>query len=216
MKSYRHIDLIWQATLIRVLSDDQNDDIDVGDKCWRRKLLVTTLICCWWLWPHRSPTSNIFLQQRRAPTFKRYHQDRNSITKIDKSSLTLSHQHHCNRRKLTLIFIVTVMITEWSPKSIPYESYGICKNVTLESEVMLCSILLFFSQKDYGHRYSWKNKTDVRRLSGSAQHSKVEYWVEIKNGYHSSRSRISYQNHSLIFLMVGIYRLACHKLLRIP
>ena len=33
--------------------------IDVGDGCWRRNLLVTTLRCWWRFWPFLSPTSSI-------------------------------------------------------------------------------------------------------------------------------------------------------------
>ena len=65
--------------------------IDAGDGCWGRIELVTTLRC-WLLW---SPTSTLFLHPlclwRRALTFKRCHQDRNSVTNIKKLSLILNH-----------------------------------------------------------------------------------------------------------------------------
>ena len=33
--------------------------IDVGDGCWSRNVLATTLRCWWWFWPFMSPTSSI-------------------------------------------------------------------------------------------------------------------------------------------------------------
>ena len=35
--------------------------IDVGDRCWRQNVLVTTIRCLWQFWPFWSPTSTIFL-----------------------------------------------------------------------------------------------------------------------------------------------------------
>ena len=63
------------------------DHIDVGDGCWRRNVLVTT-IQNWW------PTST-FLHWSRAPSFKRFHHDRNSVSNIRKLSPIWSHHHHC-------------------------------------------------------------------------------------------------------------------------
>ena len=58
------------------------DYIDVGDGCFRRNVLVTTIRCCWRLWPFWSLT------------FKGYHQNRNSGWVTHKLS-TNCHQHHC-------------------------------------------------------------------------------------------------------------------------
>ena len=44
--------------------------------------------------PFWSSTSTIFLHQRWVPTFKRCHQRRDSVTHIQKSPPTLSHQNH--------------------------------------------------------------------------------------------------------------------------
>ena len=58
--------------------------IYVGEECWRRDVLVTTIRCFWHpLW---SPTSTFFLH-KWAPIIKRCHQHR--VTKIHKSSPTL-------------------------------------------------------------------------------------------------------------------------------
>ena len=37
-----------------------NSYIDVGDGCWRRNVLVTTLRCWWRFWPFLSPATSIF------------------------------------------------------------------------------------------------------------------------------------------------------------
>ena len=63
---------------------------DVGDE------MVTTLR--YW-YPFWSPTSTIFLHWRRVLKLKRWRQDRNSVTNINKMSLTLIHQHHCHQVK---------------------------------------------------------------------------------------------------------------------
>ena len=68
--------------------------IDVGDGCWGRNVMVTTRRCWWQFWPFWSPTSNMFLHERRAPTSQRCHQHRNFVTNIPRSSPTLGHQHH--------------------------------------------------------------------------------------------------------------------------
>ena len=58
---------------------------NVGDGCWIRNVLVTTIRCWWWFWS--------FLHKIRAPTFKRYHQHRNSVPNIHRPSPTLNQQH---------------------------------------------------------------------------------------------------------------------------
>ena len=68
--------------------------IDVGDECWRRNVLMTIIRCWWRFKSFWSPTSTIFLHYRRAPTFKRCHHHRISVTNIHESSSTMSHQHH--------------------------------------------------------------------------------------------------------------------------
>ena len=65
--------------------------IDIGDRCWRRNVLVTIIRCWWHVLPFCSSTFSIFLQYCRAPTFKRY---RNSVTNILNLSPILSRQHH--------------------------------------------------------------------------------------------------------------------------
>ena len=51
-------------------------DIYVGDGCWRRNMLVTTIRCLWRLWACWSPTSTLFSHTPRAPAF-------NDVTKIE-------------------------------------------------------------------------------------------------------------------------------------
>ena len=80
--------------------------IDVCEECWRRNVLVTTLRCWWWL---RSPTPTIFLHKRRAPTFKRFHKHRNSVTNIHKSSQTLIHQHD-DVTNIAVLFVRYILI----------------------------------------------------------------------------------------------------------
>ena len=48
--------------------------IDVGDGCWRRNVLTTTLRCWWRFWRFLSPTSSFFEHKRRARLSKRWHQ----------------------------------------------------------------------------------------------------------------------------------------------
>ena len=67
---------------------DNDGYIDVGDGCWRQNVLVTTLRCWWRFWQFDSPTSCIFYHKRRAPTTKRCHQNRNSVTNSQKLSPT--------------------------------------------------------------------------------------------------------------------------------
>jgi len=67
-------------------------DIDVDDGYWRRNVLAMTSICWWRSWSFRSSISTIFWHWRRAPTFKRRHQYRNSVVNMHKSSPTLKHQ----------------------------------------------------------------------------------------------------------------------------
>ena len=61
----------------------------LAQNCWGRNFLVTTLRFWWWFW-----SFTIFLHERRAPTFKRCHQDRNSASNIQKMSQISSHQNH--------------------------------------------------------------------------------------------------------------------------
>ena len=65
--------------------------INVGDECWRRNMLVTTLRYWWRSRPFRSKTSTIFLHTRQAPKSK-------DVTKIEILSPTsnsfLSRQHY--------------------------------------------------------------------------------------------------------------------------
>ena len=56
--------------------------IDVGDGGWRRNVLVTTLRRWWRFWPFLSPISSIFEHKLQAPTTKRCHQYRNSVTNL--------------------------------------------------------------------------------------------------------------------------------------
>ena len=70
----------------------QDGYIDVGDVCFRRNVLVTIIRCWGQLWPLLAPTSMIFTLA--WGTFKRCHL--NSVTSINKLSLTLSHQHQCH------------------------------------------------------------------------------------------------------------------------
>ena len=48
--------------------------IDVGDGCWRRIVLMTTLRYWWRFWPFWSPISTILLHKFRAPKFTNRHQ----------------------------------------------------------------------------------------------------------------------------------------------
>ena len=75
-------------------------------------LLAEDLACCWWRMLETKCfgdnlkmlvttlailVANIhyFFHKRLAPTLKRCHQDRHSVTNIQKLSPTLSYQHHC-------------------------------------------------------------------------------------------------------------------------
>jgi len=66
---------IWQSMLVT----------DVGDQlCWWKK--------CWWRFWMATPGTTVV-----RPPLKRYHQQRNSVTKL--KSLTLRcHQHQCHRK----------------------------------------------------------------------------------------------------------------------
>ena len=70
----------------------KNGFSDVGDGCWRRNVLATTLRCGWRFWPFLSPTSSIFQHKRRAPTCNQ----RYSVTYIQKLSPSTCHQHLCS------------------------------------------------------------------------------------------------------------------------
>ena len=80
--------------------------------------------CCWRFWSICSPTSTIFLDKRRATTFKRCYQHQNSVTNIHSSSSTFSHQHNgvtnitvtLTKRILSIYFdiIFPVLLTSFS------------------------------------------------------------------------------------------------------
>ena len=63
----------------------------LGTQKWlvHTNLLVTTIICWWRFWPFWLLTPTFFLNQSRAPPFKRCHQHRNSVTNF-KSRISLS------------------------------------------------------------------------------------------------------------------------------
>jgi len=56
--------------------------------CWRRNLLITTIRCCFGHFGHQHPLSFYI-------SFG--HQHSKDVTKIHKSSPTISRQHHCSR-----------------------------------------------------------------------------------------------------------------------
>ena len=58
--------------------------------CWRRNVLVTTIIYEWSFRPFLSPTSTIFLHTLRAPTFKRCHQHSQIVTNFSQTKHTKS------------------------------------------------------------------------------------------------------------------------------
>ena len=73
--------------LIKVMEQIESPGyIDVGDGCWRRNVLVTTLKCWWRFWPFSSPTPslnisighqhphNVISIEIRLPTSKSYRQ----------------------------------------------------------------------------------------------------------------------------------------------
>ena len=77
---------------------------EVDDECWRWNVLVTILRYWWRFWPFLPPTSSIFQHKRRAPTSKRCHQYRNSVTNIRKlSPRSTCHQHLCSQSKLWIL-----------------------------------------------------------------------------------------------------------------
>ena len=60
----------------------------IGNGCWRRNLLITTIRCCFGHFGHQHPLSFYI-------SFG--HQHSKDVTKIHKSSPTISRQHHCSR-----------------------------------------------------------------------------------------------------------------------
>jgi len=76
--------------------DEFFDYIDVGDRCWRRNVLVIILRCWWAFWPFWSPTISISSPKRRAPTSKRCHQHTKIVTNC-KSPTSQCRQHDCSR-----------------------------------------------------------------------------------------------------------------------
>ena len=59
--------------------------IDVGDGCWRRNMLATTLRCWWRFWPILSPTSFFSISVG--------HQHPKVVTNIEILSLTPENRH---------------------------------------------------------------------------------------------------------------------------
>ena len=72
--------------------------IDVGDICWSQNVWVTIIWCWWGFLPFRSPTSNIKNSgtniDKSSPTLSREHHD---LTNITKSPTSWCHQHHCHQ-----------------------------------------------------------------------------------------------------------------------
>ena len=82
--------------------------IDVGDECWRRNVLVTTIRYWRRFWPFLSPTSTIFSSSasgistaKMSPTSRFCHQHPKMVT-------TLSHQHH------HVTNITVILSTPWN------------------------------------------------------------------------------------------------------
>ena len=73
IRIFSQISVTWK-------NNKQNGYIDVGDECWRRNMLVTTIRCWWRFWPFWSPMSTIFLHYCRAPTFNWCHQHPKIVT----------------------------------------------------------------------------------------------------------------------------------------
>ena len=69
--------------------------VNVGDGCWRRNVLVTTIECCdgFGRFCRQHPLS-FYISVR--------HQHSKDVTNIPKSSLTLRHQHHDVTKLVTI------------------------------------------------------------------------------------------------------------------
>ena len=99
---------------------------DVGDGCWRRNVLGTTLRCWWQFWPLSSPTFSIFKSTRK---FKRCHRYRNAFTENRKLSPAKSHQHPfvanpCSPRCYILdVRHPTLMTATMSPEQLEPDLY---------------------------------------------------------------------------------------------
>ena len=83
--------------------------IDVGDGCWRRNMLATTLRCWWRFWPILSTTSSIFYSsisvghQKMSPISKFCNQHLESVINT-KSPTSNCHQHLCSH--LIIIWLI--------------------------------------------------------------------------------------------------------------
>ena len=55
------LDIFVKENLLEIFDFPDEIGYNVGDRCWRRNMLVTTFRYWWQFWPSRSPTSNIFL-----------------------------------------------------------------------------------------------------------------------------------------------------------
>ena len=68
---------------------------DIGDGCWRRNELVTSLRCWWEIRSFWTRTFAIF-EHQRAFTYHKYHQCSKCVPNF-KLPKSLCHQHHCGR-----------------------------------------------------------------------------------------------------------------------